>query len=377
MSDPSRSRIAIKLGGPSTSASTPPSTSRPAPRGSLPPSTLGKRPRRTTTATAALGDESDSDSDAERHDIRHGRHEAITAFGQDGAETDRAARAHRQNPKKQYLIAKQPNRDWRSEMRAQRRPEPSPPRPARQQQHEQNTGRPSPATQNQHPDATGQDEHLKWGLILPQSNEARADTGRTDGAEDKTATQEQAPASPSARSPEPRPRTDDEEALNALLGHDKPPGPEKRIPAPSEDEVYRRDAAHAGAASTLEDYEAMPVEEFGAALLRGMGWDGQPTGPKVKDVRRRPARLGLGAKESKHAEDLGAWNQKPSRPKLADYRRDESRRKDRQREDSYKRERERERERERAPHRDRDRYPTEGEHHRDRHARNHEHRHRR
>jgi hypothetical protein len=31
--------------------------------------------------------------------------------------------------------------------------------------------------------------------------------------------------------------------------------------------------------STLEDYEDVPVEEFGAALLRGMGWkDGQGIG---------------------------------------------------------------------------------------------------
>ncbi|OQR82875.1 hypothetical protein ACHHYP_15363 [Achlya hypogyna] len=43
-------------------------------------------------------------------------------------------------------------------------------------------------------------------------------------------------------------------------------------------------------------YEAVPIEEFGAALLRGMGWTGkdrvQPTGSKVQ---MRHQRLGLGA----------------------------------------------------------------------------------
>lgn len=31
--------------------------------------------------------------------------------------------------------------------------------------------------------------------------------------------------------------------------------------------------------STLEDYERVPIEQFGAALLRGMGWEkGKPVG---------------------------------------------------------------------------------------------------
>ncbi|KAG5987230.1 hypothetical protein E4U54_005084 [Claviceps lovelessii] len=367
MSDPSKSRIAIKLGGPSTS--TP--TSRPSPRGAVPRSSLGKRARQTPSATAVLGDESDSDSDSdsdsERHHHRRRQHQAITAFGQDGAETDRTDNP----PKKQYVIAKQPNRDWRSEMKAQRR---------------SRNPLPEEAQPKQPPHPPDQDENLQWGLILPPDKKAEArrddDTQSDSQAQNQNQNQTQAPDSlpqPAACRPETRPRTttttDDDEALAALLGNNKPRGPEKRIPAPSEDEVYKRDAAGAGAASTLEDYEAMPVEEFGAALLRGMGWNGDPTGPKVKEVRRRPNRLGLGAKELKDAEDLGGWNQtgqkaKPkTRPRLADYRREESRRKEeRGREDSYKRERERERERERDRewHRDR-RTDSDGD--RDRHSR--------
>lgn len=52
---------------------------------------------------------------------------------------------------------------------------------------------------------------------------------------------------------------------------------------------------------TVQDYEALPVEEFGKALLRGLGWlDGEGVGKKrqlvePKQIVRRPDRLGLGA----------------------------------------------------------------------------------
>ena len=54
--------------------------------------------------------------------------------------------------------------------------------------------------------------------------------------------------------------------------------------------------------STLEDYEAVPIEAFGAAMLRGMGWkSGDPIGGINKAVtpvfepQLRPRGLGLGA----------------------------------------------------------------------------------
>ena len=85
---------------------------------------------------------------------------------------------------------------------------------------------------------------------------------------------------------------------------------------------------------------------------------------KVKEVSHKHANLaGLGAKDAKGAEELDAWNQKISgrggggsdsrgRPvRLEDYRREESKKKQRTEyrhgESSYKQERERERERER------------------------------
>ncbi|OMJ11153.1 Pre-mRNA-splicing factor SPP2 [Smittium culicis] len=52
---------------------------------------------------------------------------------------------------------------------------------------------------------------------------------------------------------------------------------------------------------TLEDYEKVPVEDFGAALLRGMGWD-EDEEPETKKAKNkhlssamRPNLLGLGA----------------------------------------------------------------------------------
>ncbi len=50
--------------------------------------------------------------------------------------------------------------------------------------------------------------------------------------------------------------------------------------------------------STLDDYEATPIEAFGEALLRGMGWQpGAAGGTKIHEPKRRPDGLGLGAKE--------------------------------------------------------------------------------
>ena len=314
MSD-AKGRVAIKFGA--SSASRPP-----------PPSSLGKRPR-----PHALGGASDSEDDDDRHG---GRHEAITGFGTDGAESERKSKEARE-VKKEYVIERQGNRDWRTEMKAQRQNRGHLP-PGAQQQNGSTAER-EPADQEK--------EGLKWGLTFSEKKDTEDEPSEEVGV------------TKADTKPEPRPdRTADDEAMDALLG--KIPKSEKVIEqTPTEDDIYQRDAAEAGATSTLADYEAMPVEEFGAALLRGMGWDGEHRGPKTKEVRKRQNRLGLGAKELKGAEDLGGWSQngakKRSRPRLADYRREETKRKEgRHGEDSYKREKERERERD--GYRDRDRH---------------------
>lgn len=141
-----------------------------------------------------------------------------------------------------------------------------------------------------------------------------------------------------------KPLTEDQLAMQALLKettgeverrtdlviesskHDEDEEPFRRH---DETSSFRTDVAARPESATLDQYNAIPVEEFGAALLRGMGWkDGQsigrgdyssstaaqkaknPTGPG-----RRPGFLGIGAKDSgKGAEvELGAWGKSAMR----------------------------------------------------------------
>lgn len=111
-----------------------------------------------------------------------------------------------------------------------------------------------------------------------------------------------------------KPQTDDERAIESLLGIKAQS--DLTIPNMTEDEAFQRDFSEAPPMATLEQYAATPVEEFGAALLRGMGWkDGQgignQSGQKVKKAQvpeRRPALLGIGAKqEAAVQEELGSW----------------------------------------------------------------------
>ncbi|KAH6969701.1 hypothetical protein HG530_014013 [Fusarium avenaceum] len=321
---PPAPRIAIKFGTPSNNNNTK-KILRP-----NPPSALGKRSR-----PHALGGGSDSE---DNDDNGRGQHEKITGFGVDGAETERKARDAR-TEKKDYVIARQGNRDWRSEAKAQRKGKNLLPAEARAQQN-------GTAVETEPAD---QEKGLKWGLTIKEKIEEDTKDVALDPNAQNTPQEDDNKAQISKRST-------DEEAMDALLGNIEE---EEKVIHPTEEDAYRRDIQEAGEASTLDDYEAMPVEEFGAALLRGMGWDGKPRGA-VKEVKRRPNRLGLGAKELKGEEDLGGWNQngkKNKRPRLDEYRREESKRKEgRHHEDSYKRERERDRDRDsKHGHRDRDR----------------------
>lgn len=336
---PGRGRVAISFG----SARSPSSTSSARPPASRPQQAHrpSKRPRLHAWDAA-----SDSDSADDAH--ASSRHQPITGFGAQGAETKAPTSGGNLNRSNTpYIIDPLPNRDWKADVKSSRRqkPPPSDPRP------------PNQSVADEQPE-------LKWGLTVVEPKTTEAESSSTDVQGQQLVS---ADAS-SAQAPSQQEPSADAAALAALLESSSKP---KAIIQPSsltEDQAYRRDAASAGAVSTLDDYEAMPVDEFGAALLRGMGWNGEPRGPRLKEVRRRPNRLGLGAKELKDAEDLGGWNQagaKKKRPRLDEYRREESRRKEkRSQEDSYKRERDRERDREQ---------PSDG-HHRDREPDRHAHR---
>ncbi|KAL1920876.1 uncharacterized protein VTP21DRAFT_11511 [Calcarisporiella thermophila] len=78
--------------------------------------------------------------------------------------------------------------------------------------------------------------------------------------------------------------------------------------------AYKSDIETLPDEASIEDYENIPVEDFGLALLRGMGWkEGQAVGKNRKygmvapvEFQQRPALLGLGAKESKLVETVRA-----------------------------------------------------------------------
>lgn len=86
----------------------------------------------------------------------------------------------------------------------------------------------------------------------------------------------------------------------------------------NESENYKLDIAARPDEATLEDYKQTPVEEFGAALLRGMGWrEGHAVGRSHKnkaeldrrELKQRPAFLGIGARELPSEQDeIGEWD---------------------------------------------------------------------
>ncbi|KAL1902566.1 DNA primase large subunit Spp2 [Sporothrix stenoceras] len=353
---PEASRIAIKFGGSSSSSSKKPN--RPPP----PSSSLGKRQR----PSHGLGGGSDSDS--EEDSPKHGRHERITAFGDNGAELARSARDEREErrPAKRgpLTIERQPNRDWKTEARSRN----------------QRGGR-APESQiknnsQKEVEPADQDKPIKWGLtITKKASPAESEQDSTSNNNERTNSRADTPTKEDSRATPEAPvghvAHTEKEAIKALLGEtidDKTKTRrviERAANTVSEDDVFSRDFDDAPDVSTLEEYEAMPVEEFGAALLRGMGWDGKDRGPKVKQVVRRPNQMGLGAKELKGAEDLGGWNHKSGTsgsssshrkerpPRLHEYRREEDKRREKREEryrDSYKAERDRERDGHRSHH---------------------------
>lgn len=74
----------------------------------------------------------------------------------------------------------------------------------------------------------------------------------------------------------------------------------------SETERFSKDLQSRPSEPTRETYSKVPVEEFGAALLRGMGWKGPDASDTNKPIKyvARPERLGLGASQIKDLSEL-------------------------------------------------------------------------
>ncbi len=83
----------------------------------------------------------------------------------------------------------------------------------------------------------------------------------------------------------------------------------------TEAEALKQDVEELPDSASLEDYARVPVAQFGAALLRGMGWKGnKDAGLYLPDAR--PALLGLGAKEQEVYDDGSALREKKKRKDL-------------------------------------------------------------
>jgi hypothetical protein len=323
-----------------------------------PPSSLGKRPRST------FAHDSDSDSESER---KHGKHEVVTGFGEEGAVT-----RDERKEKGPLVIPKLGNtRHFQTggeRNKGQGKKNLLPPEVQAQMAAEERErlGQGGGEEKVEGVDVVnGEEGEKKWGLSVRKKETVETAEGETTVVEEIKETEVV----------ETKPKSADDEALQALLGNGEKKGPDLIIPQhETEEATYRRAIESAPDASTLEDYERVPVEEFGAALLRGMGWDGKQDKSKVKEVKRRQNLLGLGAKELQGAEELGAWVQKTDtkrlkptgsegrrdrRPKVSEYKREKERRDERREEKgggSYRRERERDERRggDRDGYRDRD-----------------------
>ena len=173
-------------------------------------------------------------------------------------------------------------------------------------------------------DNTGEGE--KYGLQVFERRQQQGET--TAGGGEGMEVDEEGEGGPAAeQQQQPQPKTEEELALEALLHGDKPKNTlvlaavtqnvdwrtaslESR-----EEDAYKQDVASRPDVPTLDEYEAVPVHEFGAALLRGMGWkEGQelgknrrPAAAKLRTLEKRPAFLGIGAKPKEDVPELGTW----------------------------------------------------------------------
>lgn len=237
-------------------------------------------------------------NDSDNEDEEGPRHESVTGFTASGAILSQPVQ-----DSKELVIKNTGNGDWRrrgrknllpSEVQAQR--------------------------QGQNVVMVERDEVSKASglqFVEPSDEPEAADTN----GEQQTVVDRSEPDQPVKR------LTADEEALQALLddGTGKPKSTavieqqgNARLTVRDEIEDFRDDVASRPESSTLEDYAAMPVEEFGLAMLRGMGQKRRAKGEAIdlntqkdgppRKIRKQEGFLGIGAKPVAGADiELGAW----------------------------------------------------------------------
>lgn len=280
--------LSFSLGGSSSKLSRRPS----------PPPT--NRTNGTKRDHAALLDDASDDEDA-----THSKRQTVTHFDTavGGAINAKAPKKEEKSP---LVISALANRDWREASKRQRA-----------QKYgitaEQMDAR--SAAQNAQGNAQGADkvvketEAVKYGLNVFAPSSALPE----DIVVEEQQEQEEIPQQ----------KTAEQLAIDALTGA----APTSTLTIPSaqvtEEDAFASSFHSAPPAPTLSDYTAVPVEEYGAAMLRGMGWKGPSTTPsaptkngkKQLPPAKRPALLGIGAdpNAAQQAEELGAWGKASSR----------------------------------------------------------------
>ncbi|KAH0027286.1 hypothetical protein KCU78_g4012, partial [Aureobasidium melanogenum] len=261
-------------------------------------------PPKTTNGTkrhhAALLDDASDDEDT-----NHSKRQTITHFDSAaGGAVD--ARAPKKEEKKPLVITALANRDWREASKRQRA-----------QKYgittEQLDARKESAQNAEGADKVVKEtEAVKYGLnvFAPSASASAEDTQQDEE------TEQQQKDKPEQQ------KTADQLAIDALTG--AAPTSTLTIPtaAVTEDDAFNDSYHSAPPAPSLSDYAAVPVEEYGAAMLRGMGWKGPTTTSQPKPTKKgqlppakRPALLGIGAdpNAAAQAEELGAWGKSSSR----------------------------------------------------------------
>ena len=291
--------------------------SNPVPKPTVKPSTPSSLPSRAKwSKKTALHDDDDSDGRSD-DDTKNGPQQVSGFDASAGgaiADASGAANGGRDGKAGALVIPKQPNRDWRTESRKRKLMQRGDVDGAVSKSVDV-VAAAGAAAGKKSTGGAAQTEEVKYGL---QVNTTKKDTDIQ--VEERNAE----PAKPQTE------LTEDQIAIEALLGNNPNGNANTTIITP-EDAAFRTDYASAPDVATLDEYLSVPVEEFGAALLRGMGWrEGETPGrrrhqqqqqqqqqtsrhdSKTKQPNvpkeRRAALLGIGAKEEAAVGiELGAW----------------------------------------------------------------------
>ncbi|KAJ9493911.1 DNA primase large subunit Spp2 [Exophiala xenobiotica] len=236
--------------------------------------------------------------DSDNEDEEEPRHESVTGFSSGGAILSQPVQ-----DSEELVIKNAGNSDWRRRGRKNLLPD--------EVQAQQ---------QNGHVVVVERDE------VSTTSGLQLAETGGKAVDVEGNGEQQTAPTENEAEAPH-KDLTADEEALQALLddGSGKPKSnavivqQENMHTFRDETTDYREDVASRPDSSTLEEYAAMPVEEFGMAMLRGMGQKRRANGEVInfnppadenpRKLRKQEGFLGIGAKPAPgtNGVELGAW----------------------------------------------------------------------